>query len=301
MSQWSVNLGESIFLSTSSDPHEQERDLDGDGLKDDLESKLADYFRPYYKFDKDEGARRESEPITLFQVSPINKYYSGLTPPKEVPKQIWIRWVFLFKKDGGYGPDSWCRDAHNGDNDSATYRLISTDDGITWELEHVILGAYTRPRSGMYLSLPNCKLEEAPGYPHHPVIFMSAHKHHMYFDNSYNHKDSFYSKHGCNDDVAGDGDGFLSDLSSISKITGSPLLNNVGEPTRLLEKLYANPLPHIDFGINPITSPITATVRITKKTATYQRENPAGKKKEISRSAGKWQRSSGGWILDSVL
>nr|NIT56696.1 hypothetical protein [Fodinibius sp.]NIV11663.1 hypothetical protein [Fodinibius sp.]NIY25279.1 hypothetical protein [Fodinibius sp.] len=62
---------------------------------------------------------------------------------------------------------------------------------------------------------------------HHPTIFMSAHKHHMYFDTAYDHHDSFYSKWRWNDDVNGKGAAFISDLHSVFQ---DYRYNNVGEP-----------------------------------------------------------------------
>jgi len=50
----------------------------------------------------------------------------------------------------------------------------------------------------------------------------------MYLDNSYDHKDSFYSDYGCDDDVAGNEKPFLADLHRV--FNDENRYNNVGEP-----------------------------------------------------------------------
>ena len=184
-------------------------DRDRDCLVDSLENALADAFRPYCIFDSDEGARQSFEPVTLFQVRPVNSQGNDL--------QIKMKWVFLFKRDGGYGPDSWCTDDHDGDNDDAEYELTSNDAGVTWDLNGVGLSFKglkwpTNSRLGVYA-------------PTHPIIYMSGHKHHEYFTRDWNHQDSLYSGYGCNEDVNGQGAGVLVDLQSLQR----GRYNNVGE------------------------------------------------------------------------
>jgi hypothetical protein len=185
-------------------------DQDGDRLVDDLENVLADEFRPYCIFDSDESARQPFEPVTLFQARPVNTQGNDL--------QIKIKWVFLFKKDGGYGPDSWCSEAHDGDNDDAFYELTSHDAGLTWDLTEVGL-------SFKDLKWPaNSRLGVFE--PVHPIIYMSAHKHHEYFTRDWNHQNSLYSCCGCNEDVNGLGVRVLVNL----RPAGGTLFSNVGEP-----------------------------------------------------------------------
>jgi hypothetical protein len=207
-----TQLNQSLLVRTVAES--QQFDRDRDGLVDSQESKLANAVRPYLRFDSAEAARKRYEPVTLFQVRPLDVL-------NDRKLKVKIKWVFLFRRDGGYGPDSWCSDAHGGDNDTAFYELESQDGGITWKVVRIGLGSeggleWQSPRSG--LEIHNHK---------HPVIYMSAHKHHEYFDTSYDHEDSYYSSWGCNDDVNGRGDTVLVDLLSVAKHTS---YNNVGEP-----------------------------------------------------------------------
>lgn len=205
-----VQLERSLLVKTA---EEAERlDLDRDGLIDGMESALAHAIRPYYIFDSSEKARQSFEPVTLFQVRPLD-----LSDMKML--RIKILWVFLFRHDGGYGPDSYCDDSHGGDNDSSFYELLSLDGGVTWDLTTVGVG-----KGGLHWGLGRQNLEM---YGRHPVIFVSAHKHHQYLDTSYNHSDSYYSEWGCNDDVNGRGVNILVDLTSVA---GTVFYNNVGEP-----------------------------------------------------------------------
>jgi hypothetical protein len=243
----SICFGESIYINPT-DPAASIRDRDGDKLKDDLENQLANGFRPYFKFDDAETARRPFEPITLFQVRPMGCTGSGCSGKTEV----WIRWAFMFQWDGGYGPDSYCYDDHMGDNDKATYIFTSSEGGYSWELTEISVGgggetslrwpqgyqkpAYMGPRVVPALIQVNLEIFDA----HHPVIYMSAHKHHMYFDTSYDHKDSYYSSvpiNPCNDDVNGKGAAFLSDLHSVF---GDHRYNNVGEPGKHQSEHFVN-------------------------------------------------------------
>ena len=206
-----VKLQRSLVIGPADNPDD---DKDHDRLVDSLENALANEFRPYCIFDSDEGARQEFEPVTLFQVRPVNTRGNNL--------QIMMKWVFLFKRDGGYGPDSWCSDTHDGDNDDALYELTSNDAGVTWDLTGVGL-------SFKGLKWPtNSRLGAFD--PTHPVIYMSAHKHHEYFTRDWDHQNSLYSGYGCNDDVNGRGARVLVNLQSI----GGSLYNNVGEPEHRL-------------------------------------------------------------------
>ncbi len=236
-----LDLGESIYVDPSR-PADKARDRDGDMLKDDLEGKLADFFRPYYKFDSAENARRPGEPVTIFQARPMGCAGAGCSSQTE----IFIKWAFLFIWDGGYGPaESICKDSHMGDNDQALYKLTSLDRGFSWKLVLIALGgvhpqglqfflgfqwpegyplpAYTSGRPVPALEKVDLELYKQQ----HPVIYMSAHKHHLYFDTSHDNKRSFYTKYFCDDDVNGKGAQFLSDLHSVFK---DQRYNNVGEP-----------------------------------------------------------------------
>lgn len=203
-----VTLNRSLILNPSDD---FSLDQDHDALVDSLEGYLAYVFRPLFRFDSDEGARLPEEPVTVFQVHPMD-ISIGST------KHITIQWVFLFRNDGGYGPDSYCSDSHGGDNDTAVYELES-DDGITWSVAQIHL-------SFKGLEWPANSDVELYSVSH-PVVYMSAHKHHEYFNTNWNHDDSIYSDWDCNDDVNGLGDGVLADLESLE--VEDYHFNNVGE------------------------------------------------------------------------
>jgi hypothetical protein len=142
---------------------------------------------------------------------------AGEQPSTHSTHYITIKWIFLFRQDGGYGPDSWCFDDHPGDNDDAYYSLTSEDGGVTWTISSVGL-------SFKGVQWPVAYRMEVFDVTH-PIIYMSASKHHEYFTRDNDHDDSVYSDWGCNDDVNGLGRRFLVDLQSLSSEG-----NNVGEP-----------------------------------------------------------------------
>ncbi|MFQ5823937.1 MAG: CARDB domain-containing protein [bacterium] len=256
----SMCLGESIFIDPTN-PTDKARDKDGDWLKDDLEGKLANGFRPYYKFDSDEKALRSIEPITLFQVRP--RGYVG--PGNKSKTILYIRWGFLYMWDGGYGPDSWCKDVHKGDNVTITYTFASSDNGFSWELTSIQIGGFDsfrwpggsfRPSYlGKRVVVPYKTINVELYDKHYPVIYMSAHKHHMYFNTAYDHKDSFYSKWKCNEDINGKGKAFLSDLHSVFK---DARYNNVGEPEKHPKEHFVNCM--LQFPATTITGTVKRTV-----------------------------------------
>lgn len=117
--------------------------------------------------------------------------------------QISIRYVFLFKTDGGYGPSSDCHDAHNGDNQPGTMDVRSMD-GQIWRITRVGNG-----RWDYYINqpMPTSKTKFSKftvswsGTTHINIyMYMSAHKHHQYFDTRYDEEDSVYSDYGLNDE-----------------------------------------------------------------------------------------------------
>lgn len=210
-----VQLERSLLFGSVDAP---EQDKDRDGLIDTLEGLLAYAFRPYVIFDSAENARQSHEPVPLFQVRKLN---SGTRIIR-----IGIKWVFLFRQDGGYGPNSLCRDAHGGDTDDALYELESRDGGVTWTLVRVSLSS--RGSSFKGPEWPKNSRLEVYGFTH-PIIYMSASKHHEYLNRDYDHRNSLYTSSiaRCNDDINGEGARFLVNISSLEKNRG--YYNNVGE------------------------------------------------------------------------
>lgn len=217
-----------------------ELDQDHDGLPDNLERMLAEQFKPFFIFDSAEKSRRSNEPVVLFQVRPEGCV--GRDCKK--PYRIWIRYIALFARDGGYGPSSDCHDSHKGDNVLIDMVIINKTG---WDSAWVSL-------KWRLVSIKNWKLDwpqwSANFHPHnsnfghkHPIIFLSAHKHHQYFDTNFNEKDSIYSDYGCNDDVDGKGAKVFSNL--ISPLSDKRP-NNVGEPEAHNKAFFINNLS--DFG-----------------------------------------------------
>lgn len=230
-------------------------DNDRDGLRDLAEDKLAEAFKPFLKFDAQEGKRRKNpaEPIVIFQVRPISCPSCVING-----NHLAIRWVFLFLRDGGYPDGSGCgvgeRDAHDGDNDRATFILSSADTGITWELEQVHIAGPADPQqiSGKIV-WPLAHVSPAGTHAgwleissrRHPYIYMSNGKHHMYLHKG-DWSDSPYSSVDLWDDCGDDVDGEDTVNPDLRSVRGS-LLNNVGEPAIASAVLprFVNDLRHL--------------------------------------------------------
>jgi len=203
-------------------------DRDRDGLIDEREGALADACRPYVRFDSDESARMDFEPVTLFQVRPVD-----LRSPDNL--KVEITWVLLYRQDLGYGEGSWCGGAHAGDIAALRYELMSQDGGTTWTVAAIRLGR-KEPlvwRQGMTLET----------YGSHPVLSISSGNHNPYFSTEFDGQDSPYSFWGCNENVNGRGALVMPDLRSV----WGDVYNNVGEPEfhpgppfiNSLENIYA--------------------------------------------------------------
>jgi hypothetical protein len=209
-----ARLSRTVFVGMTS---AQNVDRDRDGLADELEGELARTFSPLIIFDSNEGARRTDEPVVLFQMRPLDL--------RSHSKRIAVKWVFLFARDGGYGRSSDCGNAHLGDNDDAYYELESKVNGLTWTVRKISLSFKGLEWPG------NSRLEVDD--LRHPIIYMSAGKHHEYFTKDWDQKDSKYSDWGCNDDVNGQGSRVhvreTIRLFGARKTLRIPY-NNVGEP-----------------------------------------------------------------------
>jgi hypothetical protein len=198
-------------LLTETIVEREAHDRDRDGLIDEMEGNLADACRPYARFDSDESAREEYEPVTLFQVRPLD-----LRTAENL--RVEILWAFLYRQDIGYGQGSWCTGGHAGDIATARYELSSQDGGTTWTITLIRLG-----RKESLTWSPGTTLET---YGAHPVLFISAGNHNPYFSISVDGRDSLYSSWGCNENVNGRGALVMPDLKSV----WGDVFNNVGEP-----------------------------------------------------------------------
>ncbi len=228
----SYNLEKVLFVDNS-----ETLDRDHDGLQDALEYTLADKFKPLIYFDSDEIARKDGEPKVLFQVRPEGCIGEGC-PFK--PWTVWIAYSFLFRKDGGYGPASACQGAfdadHDGDNDRLRIKLVS-DDGLKWTISRVENSHAQKKDKENFVwpGAPNVEFDQT-----HVKIYMSASKHHQYFNTNYDGKNSAYTSGGCNEDVNGREENTPSRPNPVLPYLKSTLRDqrpsNVGEPGSLNHK-----------------------------------------------------------------
>lgn len=248
----SLDLGEVIFVYGA-----PELDRDGDGLKDELEYKLADAFKPKLVFDSAEANRQSFEPVTLFQVRPSGCIGQGC-PLRNGAESSTIKIVYalLFQRDGGYGPSSSCGNAHNGDNQGVTVVLETFDGRYIWDVK-VLNGHWEDPPSHIVLGDPTSGAW-AQFEGTHPIVFLSAHKHHQYFNTSLDEEDSVYSDWGCNDDVNGQGAQILPSLrgevcrdmgisGGVHKVGCQVMPYNVGEPENHNVDFFVNDLSGLGY------------------------------------------------------
>lgn len=200
-------------------------DNDGDLLLDSLEDELASKVVPYLQWSRWENARRPIEAVTLFQVRP-----SGCIGPSCPLVQatssrpayrsgIEIRFGFVWARDGGYygSKSGGCGNDHLGDTLGMTMQLVSMD-GVRWHLVQIDSWKMRWPRnSAIFMS------GLGGSSTTHIRLYVSAGKHHPFFDTAYNDVDSPYSDWWCNDLVDGGGP-----LTVPPLVTGG-LTHNVGE------------------------------------------------------------------------
>src|SRR5437867_5107304 len=91
----SFDLGEILFVDDAKFDH------DGDGLRDDLEYKLAEAFKPLLVFDRHEKNRRTDEPRTLFQVRPGGLKFNEDCIGKPAFVSLGLPICIVFKDDDG--------------------------------------------------------------------------------------------------------------------------------------------------------------------------------------------------------
>lgn len=239
LSELKIKFPRSIFVGNQI---EKSLDRDHDGLIDNMENALANIYKPYFIFDDAEAARKPHEPITVFQVrsddvtAKVGNNYVNF---------IKIRFVFLFSKDH-YGPEAgtgcnWGSGSHKGDAEDVVYTLSSKDQGVIWRLEKIELANWkpgpTWSYGGEQLNLKNKT---------HPMIYLSASKHHLYFNTTNDHEGSIYSDPPlffarCDDDVNGKGEKFLADIKSLADNTIYKF-NNVGEKNAHDPQYFVNDL-----------------------------------------------------------
>jgi len=228
---WALQLINSLSLETKDtiSPASLERplvfenvfilwpDRDMDGLDDAMETSLAEIVRPIFIFDSNETALEKDEPLTLFQVRPVD-----LSGPDSM--SVRIRWVLLFRNTGGYGPCSaLCGGSHKGDIKVITYEMVSKDKGITWETGEISLGEKEN------LIWKN-GFDRISSKASHSLIFISSGRHNPYFSPALDGMKSPYSLFGCCDNADGKGAVTL------------PGIKNSGEPEAHPEPDFINSL-----------------------------------------------------------
>ena len=212
-----IKLPETIYATPGS-----ARDRDGDGLKDDLESRLADTWRPFFVFDPAEnnGANTSQlslqnwEPRVLFRVHP------GPALPS-TSQVIRIQWGILFRMDGGFRASWICNNHHSGDSQGGEYELISFDGGVNWRLDRINMakaGWWWTNAPSLQVSGPVANIRGAWNDRPLPMVYMSAGKHHQYYTGSQCENAS-----GCDEDCAGG-------ATRIAHLMPWGYWLNVGEP-----------------------------------------------------------------------
>ncbi len=175
------------------------QDMDGDGVRDDAEYYLAEYFRPFLRFDSGEedtqlhrydleGNDLGPEPITLFKVSPCG-------PDNEFLK---ITYGMLWRRDGGWQPGI-CSEgvpapyddylAHAGDTQSLRVYLRRNTTGLRECYEMI----YSDNQDDNDWCIPELtsdySCEHRDDYLHdgRPQIYFTQAKHHQYSDYDWEH------------------------------------------------------------------------------------------------------------------
>ena len=216
-------------------------DRDNDCIDDLVENKIGEAFKPYFVFDSRENAKLALEPVVIFKVTPLG---DPTIACRGVPRSIEIKFAYLFRNDGGYGSSSLCRDAHHGDDQSifmrTDIRLLDMQGAKEFQLM-AILNGNTRWLGASRLGFSTVQFYNE----RHAMIFLSAGKHHAYFDTLYNGRDSLYSEWGCNDDIGGRGARVFADLGTEPGIGQGA--HNVGEASSHSPEFFLSDLSRFGF------------------------------------------------------
>lgn len=165
-------------------------DRDGDCIRDAAEHEIARWFRPVFLFDTRENARRAMEPVVLYQTHPLGRA-NGCGA---VPDRVEVTYAYLFRDDGGYATSTLCGDRHAGDDQYLRVVLDVSERGRRVTLRSVWNWGFRFPDVPM-------RVQDRE----HPMIFLSAGKHHPFFDSRASGRSSPYSSWGCADGVDGRG------------------------------------------------------------------------------------------------
>lgn len=172
----SCELTRSPFLPWGALPSELSClfDEDGNGLDDAVERELARCFAPHLRFDSREFTEvdedhqpRADEPNTLFTVHAIDT------------SRIRVSYVVLFQYDGGFAADTdeLCSDTHPGDNFSVRVDVTVSRGTGSWRASLDKMSGGSLP-GGLAVDGEGELRIETSGT--HPIVYVSAGKHHIY-------------------------------------------------------------------------------------------------------------------------
>jgi hypothetical protein len=243
-----VRLPESIYMPVLQLPGvDPNRDRDRDYLKDDLENRLADIWRPYFIFDEEENdtsvntgelSLQSWEPRIVYQVRPTG----NITAPGW--RYIYITYGILFRLDGGFRGALTCDNHHSGDSQRAVYELASADGGVNWALNRVNI--YT-DKGWQWANAGDiaytARIANANGNGSErplPKVWMSAGKHHQYISTA-----ACETWRACDEDCAGG-------AQRISNLAPWGYFTNVGERAQHpmdwgINQPFTNELWHIGY------------------------------------------------------
>jgi hypothetical protein len=177
-------------------------DQDGNGLDDEIERELARCVTPEFRFDAFEEHRRSDEPNLVFSAYRVST------------NEIYIRYVALFREDGGFViDDDWpeCGNAHPGDTQglSVTVRV----DGIRAHLYE-----FTATSTTSIFGTGDGRTELVGT---HPVVYPTAGKHHWLQRPGFQCYDVSWG--GCCDDgTRGDGARVIPGFDGVGQLTHLP-------------------------------------------------------------------------------
>jgi hypothetical protein len=204
-------------------------DRDGDCIRDGVEHEMARWFRPIFLFDTRENARRTMEPVVLYQAHPLGARGACGAAPSRVE----LTFAYLFRDDGGYVTSTFCGDRHAGDDQYLRAVLEVSDHGRRAALVSLWNWGYRFP------DVPMRVMDRE-----HPMIFLSAGKHHPFFDSRASERASPYSSWRCVDGVDGRGAMIVPTLESAA---APRLWLNVGESDAHPDDTFVNALDALGF------------------------------------------------------
>jgi hypothetical protein len=211
-------------------------DRDEDCMSDAAEQRVASFFSPMLIFDSRENAMLPGEPVVIYRVS------TALTRPScHVPAALELTFASLFADDGGYVASFFCNDRHPGDNETIKMQVQVADGGRLFRLTSIDLGGFAWPTAAVRFY-----------DDHHPIVYMSAGKHHKYFDTSFDGAPSRYSAWRCTEGVDGLGARILTKLEHDR---APRRWTNVGEPGAHPDDTFVVDLTPLGFPFEQAWSP----------------------------------------------